>query len=78
MGGDRVTLAAPPGQRGLVLRNVRHDLTHFHGLAGGHLLNAENDLVIGGAGSFLEQFPNTSEHRALVLRGAAGADECRE
>jgi hypothetical protein len=37
--------------------DIRHDLSHLHGLAGRHLLNAEDDLVIRRARRILEQFP---------------------
>jgi hypothetical protein len=35
-------------------RDLRHDLPHLHGLAGRHLLNADDDLVIGCARGSLE------------------------
>jgi hypothetical protein len=34
--------------------NLRHDLPHLHGLAGRHLLNADDDLVIRCARGSLE------------------------
>jgi hypothetical protein len=42
---------------GSLLSNIRHDLTHLHGLAGRHLLNTEDDLVIRRAGRVLNQPP---------------------
>jgi hypothetical protein len=41
----------------LLACDIRHDLSHFHGLAGRHFLNAEDYLVIGRSGRVLEQFP---------------------
>ena len=40
-----------------LLRDIRHDLSHLHGLIGRQFLNAEDDLVIRCAGRVLEQFP---------------------
>jgi hypothetical protein len=39
--------------------DIRHDLSHLHGLAGRHLLDPEDDLVVRRAGCVLEQFPQT-------------------
>jgi hypothetical protein len=35
--------------------NIGHDPPHFHGMAGGHLLNADDDLVVRRTGRILQQ-----------------------
>ena len=43
----------------LFVRDIRHDLPHLHRLTGRHLLNADDNLVIGGARRALKQCPKT-------------------
>jgi hypothetical protein len=58
-------------RRPSVFRDVRHDLTHLHRLAGRNLLNADHDLIVGRAGRALEQLPQALRQSALVFRGSA-------
>src|ERR1700733_14732622 len=59
-------------------RDIRHDLSHLHGLAGWDLLNAEDDLVIRCASRVLEQLPKTLQQPALVLRRAPRSEKKRQ
>jgi hypothetical protein len=71
-----VRCAISPGRvRGKLLGYVRHDLSHFHCLAGRHLLNAKHDLVVRGPGGLLQQIPDALEQPTLVFGRAADSNE---
>ena len=52
----------------LFVRNVRHDLPHLHRLTGRHVLNTDNNLVIGRSRRGLKQFPKTLYQFPLIFR----------
>jgi hypothetical protein len=62
----------------LLLRQVRHDVSHLHRLTCRQLLNSEDDLVIRCAGRVLEQFPKALHQLALVFRRPASPAKKRE
>jgi hypothetical protein len=49
--------------------NIRHDLAHFRGLAGGHVPNADDDLVVRRTGRGPRQFPEARQQAAGPVIG---------
>jgi hypothetical protein len=53
--------------RGSMFCDVGHDLPHFHRLARGHFLNADDDLVVRRSGGALHQVPKTLQQLVFVF-----------
>src|SRR6201997_5540759 len=62
----------------LFVRDVRHDPSYLHRLTGWHVLNADDNPVIGRSRRGLKQFPKTPYQFPLIFRWTPDPHQKRE